>query len=105
MDTLISRDWVELKIDQDEMVHGKEVALQLRGTAKGGIPWSVIFDVTGDELETLVTSDSPTAGNIGCPMKPAEREWMVEMLRRTRTRTKDAELERFAGWLAVFAKR
>lgn len=62
------------------MKNGAEVALRLRGTAKGGIPWIVIVDSDG---KALCNSDAPS-GNVGCPVTPEEAAWFFSMLERTK---------------------
>lgn len=61
------------------MKNGPAVALRLRGTTKGGIPWFVILDSEG---KALANSDAPS-GNVGCPVSPAEAAWFFGMLERT----------------------
>ncbi len=96
----MSRDYVDLKIDTDRHLHGKEVAKSLRGDRGGGIPWMVITDSTGKEL---ITGDGP-GGNIGCPVSDAERAHFIEMVKASRTRITDAELQTLTEELAAFAK-
>lgn len=61
------------------MKGGREVALRLRGSERGGIPWMTILDEKG---EKLITSDGPK-GNIGYPFEPHEIEFFVTMLKAT----------------------
>lgn len=78
---LIAVDYIDLKIDQDRMIDGKEVAGRLRsGSATGGIPWMVILDADG---KPLITSDGPR-GNIGYPGAAHEIEHFITMLNTTR---------------------
>lgn len=79
MKELLQKDYIELKIDTDRMTGGKEVALRLRGTEKGGIPWMVILDAEG---KALITSDGPD-GNIGCPVEKSGRRHFMKMIGRT----------------------
>ena len=61
------------------MTNGREVAGRLGKPEKGGIPWLVILDATG---EKLITSDGPK-GNIGYPFEPHEIEYFLTMLKST----------------------
>ena len=99
MAKLLSKDYVDLKIDTDRMTNGKKVALRLRGTERGGIPWMVILD---SEEKPLVTSDGPK-GNIGCPMTLPERAFFAVMLKKTRKSLSDKDLETIQQALAEFA--
>jgi hypothetical protein len=92
-------DWIDLKIDQDRMAHGEDVAARLRHGKGGGIPWSVMLNAVGEEL---VTSDGP-GGNIGCPVTDAERTWFMEMLRKTRQRASEEDLAVIEAELGKFA--
>ena len=99
-------EFVELKIDVDRMAHGKEVALRLRGTEKGGIPWIVILDADGKKL---VDADGPD-GNIGCPVSPEERAHFMDMIARTAQRLTEAQIATLKAELdsfgeAILAKR
>jgi thiol-disulfide isomerase/thioredoxin len=86
---LIGVDYIDLKIDQDRMTGGKEVATRLRaGSTIGGIPWFVIVDADG---KPLATSDGPR-GNIGYPNEPHEIEYFVAMLHRTKQHLSDEQI-------------
>ena len=85
--SLLSQDYVVVKIDTEEMEHGSEVADQLRNGRQGGIPWMVILDADGNEL---INSDGPN-GNIGCPIQPAEIDYFMTMLETT-ARHSDSEI-------------
>jgi len=73
-------DYVTVMIDQERMTGGEELAAELRGGKGGGIPWMVILDGEG---EPKITSDGPR-GNVGCPARPHEIDYFLEMLDATR---------------------
>ncbi|MGA0058887.1 MAG: thioredoxin family protein [Planctomycetota bacterium] len=79
VEPLLARVFVDVKIDQDRMTHGKTVAALIRQGRKGGIPW---FAFTDADLAPLATSDGPE-GNCGFPAKDHEIEHFVGMLRKT----------------------
>ena len=97
---ILSKDYIDLKIDTDRMTNGKEVAARLRKNKRGGIPWMVILD---SEEKALITSDGPK-GNIGCPVQPHEREYFLEMLRETRKNIGDEELSAVSRALEAYAE-
>jgi len=113
---LLGRDFVMVKIDQDEMEGGKQVADILRKGVQGGIPWFVFLDAKGDLIEAdgdgnwsrvegavLATADGP-GGNVGCPMTPPERAHFIATLRASRVRLSDADLDTIASALHGYAR-
>ncbi|MGK0220258.1 MAG: hypothetical protein ACI9HE_003769 [Planctomycetota bacterium] len=82
------------------MQHGAEVALRLRGTDNGGIPWFVILDGDG---KAITNSDAP-AGNVGCPISPAEATWFFGMLQRTQLSLSAKDFAVLKSEHALFAK-
>jgi hypothetical protein len=77
--SLLTPDYVVIKIDTDVMEHGAEVAKRLRGDRDNGIPWMVILDADGQEL---ISADGPQ-GNIGCPIDPDGIVHFMNMLEQT----------------------
>ncbi len=77
--TLMSRDYIDLKIDLARMVKGPEVQKRISPQHSGGIPWFAILDQEG---KTLITSDGPR-GNIGYPVSPEEISYFLTMIRKT----------------------
>ncbi len=75
------------------------VAEELRKTKRGGIPWSVILDEDG---APLITSDGPK-GNIGCPVQPAEIEFFLVMLDKTRRHMSDDDRKVIETALRAYA--
>ncbi len=51
----------------------------------------------------MINSDGP-GGNIGCPVSEDERAHFIEMIRASRQRITDEELDVLAKELAAFAK-
>ncbi|MBS0260573.1 MAG: thioredoxin family protein [Planctomycetes bacterium] len=86
---VLGADYVDLKIDQDRMAGGRELAVELRaGHPEQGIPWMAILDADG---KTLVTSDGPR-GNIGHPSEDHEIEHFIHMLQQTRKQLTDEQI-------------
>ena len=87
---VLSKDVVAVKIDQDRMTHGVELAAKLRQGKQGGIPWSAM--VAPNEGEIIVTSDAPEKGNVGYPLEDHEIAHFMKMLRTVQERMTDDEL-------------
>jgi len=76
--TLLAKDFVEVKIDEDRMVGGKELEAKTRPAGSGGIPWFAFIDPkTGKQV---ATSDGEK-GNIGFPAQPEEIAHFVGMVK------------------------
>lgn len=95
---LLSKDFVDTKIDNDRMVSGKDVyAAQLAaaGQKAGGIPWFVFLDHDG----TVLAHSNGPKGNTGFPMQPEEIAHFVAMLKSVKQNLTDAEIETLAASL------
>jgi len=103
IETILKKDYVVVKIDQDRMKGAKEVIQRIRKPTEGaGIPWFAFLDKDGN---ILITSTKPGAGNIGFPADPkTEIPHFVHMLKTTRSKITDAEIEFIAIELAKPAK-
>jgi Thioredoxin-like len=94
--TLLSQDYVFLKIDDWRDLHGAEVADRLTGHERQGIPFCAIFDPTG---KMLITSESPL-GNIGHPEGFEGKRHIRKMLLATRTRLTDPQIDEIVNSLS-----
>lgn len=94
------QDYVDVKIDTLRMKNGQNVARRFHPSTKDplGVPWMVILDSGG---ASLIASVGPT-GNIGYPYELPEIEYFISMLRSTRQRMSDAELDRIQSDLIVY---
>jgi thioredoxin-related protein len=97
-ETLLSADFIDLKIDTVRMPHGQEVAARFLPAKSGGVPWMVILDASG---KTLSTSVGPE-GNIGYPVRPAEIEHFLSMLAATKQRLQEKELQSLGADLDAY---
>lgn len=97
---ILGQDYLDVKIDVDRMTHGKEVLTHYRESDKGGIPWFVMVNAEGKEL---ATSDDPKAKgvnkNIGFPATTEEIAHFVTMLKATKKRMTDKDIEAVAASL------
>lgn len=99
IETILKKDYVVVKIDQQRMKGAKEVIARIRKPGEeGGIPWFAFLDKDG---RILITSTKPGAGNIGFPVDPkTEIPYFVTMLKETRSRITDADIEQIVTELA-----
>lgn len=74
---ILDRDFVDVKIDLDRTIGGKDVLTRYNPGGGGGIPWFAMLDAKG---EALTTSNGPK-GNIGFPAQPEEIEHFLGMLK------------------------
>jgi thiol:disulfide interchange protein len=93
---LLSKDFVDLKIDVDRTVGGKEeFASELKKAEPKvaapeafGIPWIVFLDADGKQLAAGHTEK----GNIGCPVQDAEIDHFAAMLGKAKVHLTDADV-------------
>ena len=99
IDAILKKDYVVVKIDQDRMKGAKDVIARIRKPGEGaGIPWFAFLDADG---RILITSTKPGAGNIGFPADPkTDIPYFVQMLKTTRSKITDADLDVIAAELA-----
>lgn len=86
--TILARDFVDCKIDQDRMTGG----LELFGTynkTPGGIPWFVFLDADG---KPIIDSTDPKDGNVGFPAAPGEIAHFGTMLQKARKNLTDSDI-------------
>ncbi|MCA9169392.1 MAG: thioredoxin family protein, partial [Planctomycetales bacterium] len=84
------QDYIWVKIDQ-RWTGAADVMERLRAGAEGGIPWFAILDAKGNKL---ATSNLPDSGNnIGFPAEPSGAEHFANMLKSTKIRMSDEEIE------------
>ena len=86
---VLDKDFVQCWIDTDRMTGGQEMLEEMRGGARGGIPWFVVMEPDGTPV---VDADDLTGGNLGCPHTEEEVETFGQLLRKARLRITDAEL-------------
>jgi hypothetical protein len=94
--TLLSQDYVFLKIDDVRDLHGAEVADRLTGHEGQGVPFHAIFD---SNRRMLMTSESPL-GNIGHPSGFEGKKHVRKMLLATRTRLTDQQIDEIVNTLS-----
>lgn len=90
--TLLAKDFVDVKIDNDRMTGGKEVyAAQLAafGREAGGIPWFAFLDEAG---KGLVDSCDAKGGTIGFPYQVDEVAVFEAMLKAARQHLTDDDI-------------
>ena len=76
IDSVMSKAFVDLKVDTDRMLHGEELFKEYCPN-QGGIPWFVFIDP--ETKKVIATSDGPK-GNVGFPFDDFEIEHYCDML-------------------------
>ncbi len=95
---LLAKDYIDVRVDVDRTVGGKELKAKFTGGKEGGIPWFVILDVDG---KPLATSDDSDGNNIGFPSKPKEVEHFCGMLTKTASRLSADDVKAIAASLSA----
>jgi thiol:disulfide interchange protein len=80
--SLLAKDYVDAKIDQDRMTGANEIFERYNKRAAGGIPWFVILDAKGNGL----VDSTGEKGNIGYPGEEHEIAHFMVMLEKTKQR-------------------
>ena len=86
---VLDKDFVDVKIDVDRTIGGKELLARYRTPDRGGIPWFVILDTDG---KPLIDSTGPD-GNVGFPVQPQEIAYFRTMLEKGARKMSDKEIE------------
>lgn len=96
----VGKEYVDVKIDVDRMVGGKELLAKYCET-QGGIPWTVILDAKG---VPIVNSDGPK-GNIGYPASSEEIAHFISMLKTSAKKLDASDLKAIEDALKVDGKK
>ncbi|MBI5865560.1 MAG: thioredoxin family protein [Planctomycetes bacterium] len=101
---LLAKDYVDVKIDIDRTIGGKELLAKYATTDKVGIPWYAIVDAEGKALADSNEKPGDPNSNIGFPAKDAEIAHFAQMLKKTAKKLTAAELEKIRASLAKKAE-
>ena len=74
---VLAVDFVDLKIDVDRTIGGKELMARLRGDEQAGIPWIALLDASGS---ILARGDGESGRTFGFPYEAAEIQSFGAML-------------------------
>ncbi len=77
--SVLDKDFVVVKLDQDRMTGGKEMLAGMRSDKDGGIPWFAFFGADGKMIAESVNEK----GTIGFPSAPDELAYFKSMLEKT----------------------
>ncbi|MDB5353196.1 MAG: thioredoxin domain protein [Planctomycetota bacterium] len=86
---ILGKDFVDVKIDVDRMIGGKDVEAQYRKNVQGGIPWFAFLDAKGEEI---ANANGPK-GNIGYPATAEEIAHFVSMLKKAARKMDAGDIE------------
>ncbi len=98
---VLSKDFVDVKIDVDRTIGGKELMTKFKADAKGGIPWFAFLDSTGNVL----ANSNGEKGNIGFPAQPDEIAHFQKMLGKAAVNLKSDQINVLAESLAAKPKK
>jgi len=90
---IFSKDFVDVKIDVEEMEGGKALMDSYTG-GYGGLPWLAILRPDGS---VVITSDDPDRGNIGSPRAEWEIDHWNTMMRTAAQRITEEEIQYMAA--------
>ena len=95
---ILTKGFIDLKIDTERTVGGNEMMTAMIATAAGsrpgaktggGIPWFVFLDSSG----SLLADSDGEEGNIGFPSQPAEIDVFVAMLKKSGAKLSAVEID------------
>ena len=92
IEPIFTKDFVEVKIDVDEMEGGQELMDSFTG-GPAGLPWLAILR---PDRSVVVTGVDPEKGNIGSPRAEWEVEHWNVMMRASVSRITEEEIEYMA---------
>jgi thioredoxin-related protein len=98
---ILSRDYVDLKLDTKRMKQGEEVAARFLPAKSSGVPWMVILDASGKVLSTSVGPQ----GNCGYPLHPGEIDHFLSMLSATKQRLGNEDLRQVRAALDAYRSK
>ncbi|NOG55432.1 MAG: thioredoxin family protein [Planctomycetes bacterium] len=98
---ILAKEFVDIKIDEDRTIGGRDLEAKLREGESAGIPWFAILNAEG---ETLVTSDGPK-GNVGFPVADHEVGYFMEMLQKHTENLTDDDIATLETSLKAIGKK
>jgi len=100
VNAILSKDFVDVKIDVDRMVGGPEI-FKRYNPKPGGIPWFAFVDPSDGKAREVSEGEN---GNIGFPAAEQEIARFADMLRATHRRITDSEIQTLVKSLQPPAK-
>lgn len=97
---LLSKEFVDVKIDIDRMTGGQDVFAKFNPASKSsGIPWFAFLDADGKRLADSMVTEGGTGQNIGFPAADNEIAHFGSMLTRSATHLSTEEIAKLTGTL------
>ena len=88
--TILAKDYIFLKIDQERTINGMEIKKNYPASEKSGIPW---FTVLNDSGKEIVNSSIMDGKNMGFPASDEEILVFSTFLKKSKQRITDADIE------------
>lgn len=88
---ILSKHFVDVKIDVDRTLHGNEMKDRMTKGESGGIPWYAFLDAEG---KIVVDSTLPEKGNIGYPYTNEEIATFMKVIQEAARTLSDDDIKR-----------
>jgi len=88
--SLLAKDFVDVKIDQDRMTGGKEIKGRFPGSERAGIPWFAVLDPDGK----ILVDSSFQGSNIGFPATDEEIASFSDFLKKGTKAISETEIQK-----------
>jgi thiol-disulfide isomerase/thioredoxin len=101
---LLDKQFIDVKIDVERTVGGKEILARYNSGNAKGLPWFAFIDASGKSLaDSTMTSETPgeKVANTGFPQEAAEIAHFKAMLKNAGQKLSDAEIQSLCDSLAA----
>jgi thiol:disulfide interchange protein len=99
---ILAKELLDVKVDVDRALGGKELLARLRGDAEQGIPWFVVLDAQG---QVLARGDGAEGRSIGFPYEPSEIEAFGAVLAKGTRKLSAEDVDALKRSLQAFRER
>lgn len=93
---ILGKDFIDVKIDIDRTIGGKEMLARYRRSERGGIPWFAFLGASGD---VLANSNGSDGKNIGFPYTDEEIAKFRDILATAATQITEQDLDKLGASL------
>jgi thiol-disulfide isomerase/thioredoxin len=99
---ILAKDFIDLKIDTDRTIGGKELNEKMAGPKGGGIPWFAILECCG---KVVADSNIPGGGNAGFPYQKDEIAHFGAMLKKAAVHMTPSDIETLTASLTAIREK